>query len=215
MAGLVMFMASAAYADSQDIITPGTTAPVLLQNLQDKQKVTLQGTVEKAQDNREFELRVNNEIIPVKIVSGQSLVFKDGDKVAVTGTVDEKWFGLLGKVIDATNVQVEKSLSQALSDTVKDTTGISFDAAKAVLINNLPAQGSAQIAGTVDNVADAKDFTLKDNTGSINVHIQSDENVALTKGVLVTVTGYVNNGQLTRNFLATHINITGNTSPHA
>lgn len=212
---VVALLAGNAYADSQQPITL-PQAQMSIKDLRDKQNVTLQGTIVQIRDDKVFDMQVNNDTIPVKIVSGQSLVFKNGDKVTVTGIVDVRLFGLMGKVIEASDVEVEKTLGQTLTDAVKNATGVSLDTAPAVPISNLPAQGAAQIVGTVDSVSDAKDFTLKDSTGSISVHIQSDENVALAKGSHVTVTGYVNNGQLSKNFLATHINISSNTpQPHA
>ena len=80
-----------------------------------------------------------------------------------------------------------------------------MDKADAVQIGKLPAQGMVQITGTVDKISDQKDFTLKDPTGTVNVSIQSDENVALAKGAEVTVTGYVSNGVLGKKIRATHV----------
>jgi uncharacterized protein YdeI (BOF family) len=190
-------------------------------SLPDKGTVTLSGSVQKVDSEREFTLQDNTGSIDVSLTSGQSVVLKPGDKVSVTGTVNNRLFGLMGKSIDASSVNVHKDLASVLSNAVTDATGISLDKAQPRQISNLSDQGIVKLTGTVDNVVNAKNFTLRDNTGKIDVSIQSSDNVLLTKGAGVTVIGYINHDALGKSIHATHVFLTadstpaGNTSAHA
>jgi len=181
-----------------------------ISNLPDKGMVTVSGTVEKVENERAFRLRDNTGAIEVKVTSGESVVLKQGDSVTVSGQIENLLWGLMGKDINATGVEVHKDLPTALSDAVTKTTGITMDKAENVRIGKLPAQGMVQITGIVDKVSDQKNFTLKDTTGAVDVSIQSDENVVLAKGAEVTVTGYVNNGILGKKIRATHVILLSN-----
>ncbi len=191
---------------------PSSSVVSSISTLPDKGSATLTGTVEKIDGPREFTLRDDSGDIKVRLTTNESFVFKPGDTVSVTGTVEEPFFGLGGKRIDASYVHVQKTLGSALSDTVTNTTGISMDQATPAQINSLPDQGMVKVTGAVDNVVNAKDFILKDPTGSIDVNIQSDENVALARGADVTVVGYVAKSPLgNKSIRATHVMVTSNT----
>jgi uncharacterized protein YdeI (BOF family) len=184
-------------------------------NLPDKGTVTLSGIVDNVSSNKEFTLRDNSGTIDVMITGNESLVLKNGDKVTVTGKVSNGFLGLTGKSIDATQVAVQKDLGSVVSDVVTATTGVSVDAARAASIANLPEEGMVKVSGTVANVISPKIFTLKDNTGVINVNVQSDENVVFSKSSPVTVIGYVDDSMLGKNIRATHVIVTADTPPRA
>lgn len=60
-----------------------------------------------------------------------------------------------------------------------------------IAIHNLPDSGNVTVSGTVDRVESARKFTLRDNTGTIDVAIKSNESAVLSEGDKVTVTGNV------------------------
>jgi len=195
-------LAEPAISEEQTITT--------IQAMPDSGTVVVSGTVEKISNEREFTLRDNSGTVRVKIDDEESVVLKQGDSVTVSGMVEKPLWGLLGKDINATNVQVYKDLPTALSDAVTKVTGLSLSKAEVVQISKLPKKGMVQVTGTVDKISDPKNFILKDATGAINVNIQSEENVLLTKDAEVTVTGYVNNGVLGKKLRATHVILVSN-----
>lgn len=198
MSGSAMLLAGTALADQ-----PAT----LIDSLPDKGTVTVSGTVEQMDSAREFRLHDDSGSVDVKLASGESAVLKQGDSVTVTGTVEKPLLGLMGKDIVASNVQVHKSLSSALSDAITSSTGISLQKAETTQINQLPKQGMVRLIGTVQSVSGAKAFTLKDPTGTIDVSVQSSENAALAKGAEVSVIGYVKSGILGKHISATHVTV--------
>lgn len=205
---MVAFFTNAALADqvSSPVVVPS------ISKLPDKGNVAISGVIEKAKGSDEFVLGDGSGTVDVKIATGSAVVFKEGDKVSVVGNVDNGFFGLLGKTIDANYVQVQKNVSSSISDAITSATGVSVEQARTAQIAQLPAQGIVKVTGTVDNVVSSKDFILKDTTGTIDVSIQSDENVALTKNASVTVVGYVGNSALgDRNIRATHVIVANNT----
>jgi uncharacterized protein YdeI (BOF family) len=182
--------------------TSALAAGISIKTLPDEGQVTLKGTVDKVNSEREFTLRDSSGTINVDIESSQSVVLKEGDEVTVSGKVDKD---ITGKDINASNVQVNKGLAQGLKDTVKGIPGVSTTAASAFNIKNLPDNGMVKITGTVTDVSGEKEFTLKDDTGSIDVDVESSQNAALAEGARVTVIGNVDKGMLGKNINATEV----------
>lgn len=197
----IMFTAGTALASQPN---------VPISNLPSQGPVTVSGTVTRVESAREFRLHDDSGAVDVKLAPDESAVFKQGDHVSVTGSVENRLWGLFGKDIVATNVQVEQSLPKTLSDTIANATGISLSKAKRTNIGQLPKQGLVELTGTVQDVSDAKNFTLKDSTGSIDVHVQSDENVVLANGSKVSVIGYVKDGLLSKQISATRVIVVAN-----
>jgi uncharacterized protein YdeI (BOF family) len=187
-----------------------------IRSLPAKGNITISGTVQDVQSEREFTLRDDSGTIDVSIKSNKSAVIAKGDNVTVKGKMES---GMLGKkYIAASDVKVGKDLTSSISDAIEAHTSISLENAKKAKIASLPEEGLVKIAGTVDDVKDEKNFTVKDTTGSINVSIESDENVVLTKDAAVTVIGFVDKGLLGKSILAKHVIITadaGNMAPAA
>jgi uncharacterized protein YdeI (BOF family) len=179
------------------------TTPV--SRLPNKGLFTLSGTVDQVKDTNEFVLRDDSGSIDVKVPASESVVIKKGDNVTVTGNVESGLWGLLGKNIQATNVEVKKDLTSAISDAVTQATGLSVDKAETASINTLPEEGMVKLTGTVDQVQSEKDFVLKDPTGSVAVNIQSDDNLVLAPGTEVSVIGYVSNTNLGKEVNATRV----------
>jgi len=213
----IMLCANMAWADdaNRPTLLPASNTQTLVRDLPSKGIVSISGTVEKVDSSQKFTLRDSSGVISVSMPAKQSLVLKDGEGVSVIGTVNNGFLGLTAKTIDATDVQVHKDLGTAVSDAITQTTGISLDQAKTEQINTLPKQGMVKLSGTVQHVQDAKNFTLKDATGTIHVNVQSNENVVLVKNAEVTVIGYVHDGILGKNIRATHVMVTASTSPQA
>jgi uncharacterized protein YdeI (BOF family) len=190
-------------------------AETLVKDLPDKGTVALSGTIDKVIGDREFILRDTSGAIDVKIANNQSLVLKAGEKVNLIGAVNGGMLGIGTKSVDASDVKVEQNLGAALADNLAATTGVSVDQAKSVRIGELPQQGMVKLLGTVDTVGDAKKFTLKDASGSVDVTIESEEKVALTKGAEVTVIGYVDSGLLGKKIHATRVVVSESAMPAA
>jgi uncharacterized protein YdeI (BOF family) len=187
--------------------TLAIAAETTIRTLPNQGNVTVSGTVEKVKNPREFTLRDPSGKINVEVASPESAVLKPGDNVIVTGKIEKKFFGLAGKEIDATNVSVNQRT--ALSETLPQNSGISMDQAQNISINQLPNDGMVKLSGTVDDVKNEKNFTMKDNTGTVDVKIQSEENVILTPGAQVTVLGYVSTNPLMgKDVRATHVIVT-------
>jgi uncharacterized protein YdeI (BOF family) len=186
------------FVTSAAIMLGGATlaiaAETTIRALPDRGNVTVSGTVEKVKSAREFTLRDPSGKIDVEVDSPESAVLKPGDNVIVTGKIEKKFFGLAGKEIDATNVRINQG--GALSQTMPQDSGVSMDQTQNVPINQLPNDGLVKLSGTVDAVKSEKNFTMKDNTGAVDVQIQSNENIMLTPGAEVTVLGYVTTSPL-------------------
>lgn len=166
-----------------------------LKDMDDGSQVSLNGTVEDVDNERKFTMRDATGTIDVNIRSGQSLVLKAGDRVAVSGVVDR---GVLDTNIDATNVTVQKNVAEAVGEAIESRTALSLDDAAAYNIGSLPRQGLVKVSGMVTDVDNEKKFTVQDATGSIKVDVESSQNAALTRGAEVTVIGYVDSGVFTR-----------------
>ncbi len=67
-------------------------------------------------------------------------------------------------------------------------------AASETTIKTLPEEGQVSISGTVASVDNEREFTLRDETGTIGVDITSNQSVVLKKGDKVTVSGVVDSG---------------------
>jgi uncharacterized protein YdeI (BOF family) len=184
--------------------TPNAAA----KKLGDNSYVTISGVVDSVDNEREFTVRDASGTIDVDLAAKQSVVLKKGQHVTVSGIVDND----MGFVdVDATNVYVHKGLNKTVSDAVKSIPGISTSDAQAFNIKSLPNQGIVKISGTVTDVDNEKEFTLKDKTGSIDVDVASDENVILRKGAEVTVIGMVDSGVLGKDINATNVIVIADT----
>lgn len=72
--------------------------------------------------------------------------------------------------------------------------GTALAASGTTTIKNLPDEGQVSISGTVASVENAREFTLRDETGTIGVDITSNQSVVLKKGDKVTVNGVIDSG---------------------
>ncbi|MEJ0062675.1 MAG: NirD/YgiW/YdeI family stress tolerance protein [Alphaproteobacteria bacterium] len=164
--------------------------------------ITIEGNVEKVSGERKFVLRDKSGLIDVEIENNQSSVMKQGDSVTVTGMVHK---GMLGTTIQASRVDVKQGMAQGLSDAIDSATDGATTKAQTVTVQTLPRTGMVRLLGTVDSVGNEKNFTLKDQTGRVNVKITSEEAAVLTQGAEVTVIGYVDTGLFSKNINATHV----------
>lgn len=193
--------------------TSALAATVTINQLPDSGNVTISGTVSKVKNEREFTLRDSTGSVDVNLENGQSVVLKEGAKVSVDGTVDK---GILGKDINASNVTVDKSMSEAVTEGLEKNTSMSMEGAQSYTINQLPKEGKVKISGTVTDVDNEKEFTLKDSTGSIDIDLEeSSEAAALKTGSEVTVIGYVEDGMTGKDINATKVMVISDTSPAA
>lgn len=181
-------------------------------NLQDGSTVSLTGTVASVQDPRKFTIQDNTGKIDVNIESSQGVVLKQGDSVTIDGTVDKWWF--ISR-INASRVTVNKSMAQALGDAIEGNTTISLQGATSYHINSLPEQGLVKITGRITNIANEKEFTVKDATGSIGINIKSPETAVVTQGTQVTVIGNVNSGAMGKSINAERVLVVEDSAPLA
>lgn len=200
VAALVALLSTSALADINSI-----------KSQDDDTTVTVNGVVKEVEDTREFTLQDASGQIEVEIESTQSVVLKPGDKVTVEGKTDTDWFTT---EIEAHTVTVHKDVSSAITDAIEGSTTLSFEGATTYHIANLPNKGLVKIAGTVIDVDNEKEFTLQDNTGKINVDVESAEAAALTEGASVTVIGLMDNDLTGKDVNATKVIVT-NTAPVA
>lgn len=185
--------------------TTALAAGMTIKSIPDEGTVTLRGTVDSVNNAHEFTLRDNTGTIDVDINPDHSVVLKKGDEVTVTGSVDKD---VTGKDINASNVEVSKGLVRGASDAVKSIPGVSTTSAQAFNIRDLPDRGMVKVSGTVSDVDNEKEFTLKDETGSINVDIESNERAALAEGAKVTVIGHIDSGLLGKDIKASQVIVT-------
>ena len=181
--------------------TPNANA----KTMSDDSYVTITGFVESVDNEREFTLRDASGTISVDLAPNQSIVLEKGQQVTVSGTIDND----LGFVdVNAQNVYVHKGFTKNIGDAMKSIPGVSTSDAQAFNIKDLPDQGMVKITGTVSDVSNEKEFTLRDDTGTINVDIESNERAALTKGAEVTVIGKVDSGLLSKDIKASKVIVT-------
>jgi uncharacterized protein YdeI (BOF family) len=173
--------------------------------MQNGSPVALTGTVENFTSAKSFTLRDASGTVEIDLSSTPSIVLKNGDKVDVSGTVDK---GVLGAKIVATTVDEDKNVGQQIGEAIDSVTGQNQASnATPVSIKTLPTSGLVKIQGTVASVSNAKKFTLKDSTGTIDVAIQSSQSASLQKGTPVTVVGYVDNGLFSKSINATQVEV--------
>jgi ribosome-associated protein YbcJ (S4-like RNA binding protein) len=106
----VMLIATSAMAQ-------GAMTGTSIKQLPKEGQVTISGTVDNMENNREFTLRdLNGDT--VEIEAKTDLNIKEGDRVEVSGVIDSSFMGM-DKEIDATTVTVQSRVNQ--NATVTDT----------------------------------------------------------------------------------------------
>lgn len=158
-----------------------------VKELDDGKMITLEGTVDGVNSEREFILRDASGTIKVDIDSTQSVVLTKGQKVSVTGVLDKDL--LTGSDINAREVVVHKDAVGILEDAIEGHTDISLQGATTYQIGDLPENGHVKVHGKILDVDSEKEFTLEDSTGKIDVELRSAENAVVTEGAQVTVVG--------------------------
>lgn len=164
--------------------------------------VTLSGTVDSVSNEREFILSDPSGKLDVQIAGNSSVVLEKGVPVTVAGVVNQ---GLLGTTLEASSVDVKKAPLDKVGDVIDTVTGGATTQAKNVMVNTLPDAGMVRVMGTVKDVSDEKNFTLADQTGKVDVKIESNEAAVVTKGAEVTVIGTVDNGLMGKRIAASHV----------
>lgn len=208
-------MNAAAFAGSLSLLlaTTAFAETVTIHELPDDGKITLRGVVESVEDERHFVLKDDTGTVDISIASTQSVVLKQGDRVVVDGRVDRGWFG--GVEIEASAVDVEKNLVQTLGEAIEGSPVLPSADADIYEIGALPDAGMVKIAGVVSDVKDDKKFTLRDDTGSININIESAQSAAVTRGASVTVIGSIKDGVLKKDVTAHKVFVTSDAEPVA
>lgn len=191
------------------VSTSALAAITTVKSMNNGSQVNVTGTVESVQNEREFTLRDKTGTINVDIESDQSVVLKKGDSVTVSGMVDKDLFGT---DINASTVTVNKDMVEAVGDAIEGRTPISLEGATKYNINKLPKEGLVKVSGTVTEVDNEKEFTVKDSTGSIKVDVESAETAALTRGAEVTVIGYVDTGMFGKDINARKVLVIADSS---
>lgn len=77
---------------------------VTIDQLPDKGEVTISGSVDDIDGSHEFDLR-DGKGKTIEVESDRQLNLREGDRVTVTGMVDNGFLGI-GKEIDATHIRV-------------------------------------------------------------------------------------------------------------
>ena len=178
-----------------------------LNDLKDGTPVAVVGTVDDINHESEFTLRDATGTINVDIEGQQSVVLQKGQQVTVRGNVDRD---ITGTDINATSIEVSQNMGQAIEDTIEANTNVSFKGAAPSTVQALPKTGLVKLQGRVSAVENEKEFTLTDDTGSIDVNITSDKAAALKQGADVTVVGYVNDGMMGRDINASDVYVAAN-----
>lgn len=200
-----IFLTSAGFAVL--LSTSAMAGMTNISQLPSEGNVTISGVVESVNNEREFTIRDKTGSIGVDLAAGQSLTLKKGDHVTVHGEIDDKF---VTKDINAKNVDVDKDLAEGVSDAIKSIPGVSTRDATAYNISQLPEKGMVKVSGVVTDVDNAKEFTLKDDTGSVNIDVESSENAALAEGARVTVIGKVDSGIMGKDINANRVIVTAN-----
>lgn len=180
-------------------INAGINTGINTKNLPEEGAVTINGVVDSVENENKFVLRDSSGKVDVDLKSKQSTILKKGDQVSVTGVVDN---GILGTDIRASEVEVQKTLTQGISDVVKGVPGVSTANAAAFNIGDLPDAGNVKVSGIVTDIDNEKEFTLEDDSGAISVDITSAERAVLTEGAEVTVIGVMDKGLVGKNIEA-------------
>lgn len=191
--GMTFLLSTTAFADT-----------ILIKDLPKQGEVTISGIVSDINNEREFTLKdANGDKIDVDITSNQPIILKKGAKITVTGTIDKP---LLGKKdINATLINTEQEAQQSLGDTIAAHTATSLEGAEIYQIKDLPEEGLVKVSGTVINVANEKEFTLTDQTGTIDIDLEGGVAAAVKKGTKVTVIGYIDKGVISKDINATRV----------
>jgi uncharacterized protein YdeI (BOF family) len=171
-------------------------------DMKDGASITISGMVDKVNSETEFTLRDSAGTIDIDLPKDQSVVLQKGQSVTVTGVVDKD---INGTDINATRVDVSKTLGKAISDGIEANTDISLKGATTTTVAALPSTGLVKVHGTVESVDNDKEFTLKDGTGSVNVDVESNQHAALKEGAKVTVIGQVSDGILGKDINASDV----------
>ena len=163
--------------------------------------VTISGTVSKVLDSDRFELDYGNGITQVDYDDALHDLFKKtdrkimvGDKVTVTGKIDNKWFSkreiLVSSILHITNNYI-RLYKRPAAHTEGDVPVIAGIADPSLLQN-----GRVALTGIISGVAFAGNFTLRYADGTIQVNasgINIPENNRIFTGDVVTVYGKIDN----------------------
>jgi len=188
--------------------TTALASVATIKNMADKSAVTITGHVESVDNSTEFTLKDTSGTITVDMDKTASIVLKKGDKVTVSGLVDQD---ITGADINATKISVHESLVNAAADAIESKTPVSFEGASSFDISELPNEGMVKISGVVTDVDSEKEFTLKDGTGSIDVNLDSSaQSASLKEGAEVTVIGHVDASVTGKGINATKIIVKSN-----
>ncbi|MBX7147208.1 MAG: NirD/YgiW/YdeI family stress tolerance protein [Alphaproteobacteria bacterium] len=79
-------------------------------------------------------------------------------------------------------------------------------------IKTLADKSQIEVTGTVETIQNEREFTLRDETGSIDVDIESNQSVILQEGAKVTVKGSVDRGIMGTDINATSVTVQSSTS---
>lgn len=173
-----------------------------IRDLKPGKQVKIMGAIKEVENEREFTLQDQYGTIRVELQPGISAVLEKGAVVTVNGTLDK---GLIGADINADNVVVHKTPAQIAQDAIEGATLISFEGAAAYQIEGLPDEGTVKISGLVTEVDSEEKFTVEDETGAINVEMNSDQRAALAIGSEVTVIGTIKDGLMRKEISASKV----------
>lgn len=205
LAGVTAFLSTSALA------ADATT--MMIKDLPSNGEVTLSGIVEDFDNEHAFMLRDSSGTVKIDLSSAKPMVLKNGERVSVTGSVNHT---ILGTNVVARDVDEDKGVGQVIGEAIDSVTGQdAAGSAQVVTISALPDAGFVKINGMVDSVSSARKFTLKDQTGKVDVHIKSGESASLKKGVEVAVIGNVDKGLLGKAINATEVNVRTGSAPMA
>jgi hypothetical protein len=173
--------------------------------------VTLYGTIDDVDNNKEFNLRDSNgDTIDVDLSEHTTL--REGDRVRVSGTLANDFLGF-GREINSASVTILDEADERAAATRRDDdpytlSGMKDDAKQAYsnlkqegkevfssnpegTIDALPENGMVSLRGHVEEVnADDRSFVLKDDTGD-TIDVNSDTKLEVSKGDTVVVKGQV------------------------
>ena len=101
--GAIIFISSVMLSTMSNAV--GTT----VNNLPKKGEVSVSGIVEKVEDDRRFILRDSTGTIDIAVENEALAIPKQGDNVIVTGMIEKRAWGLLGKEIKASSIQMARA----------------------------------------------------------------------------------------------------------
>jgi hypothetical protein len=175
-------------------------AATTLKQLPKEGYVVLIGSVDDIDGEKEFTLRsAEGETIEVNSIT--TLALNEGDRVRVTGVLDDTLLGL-GQEIDSAKVVVLDAATESTSDytdtdvSLTASADVTMDADASVetyyTIDALPDEGQVKLVGHVTDVdADDNTFRLKGKSGeTIDVH--PTKPTAVRAGQKVEVIGTMN-----------------------